>query len=247
MKIGSEIKDVVKARYGEQARQASGCGGGEMCCGSKDIYSPLELQGLPGTVLAASAGCGNPAAIAAIKEGEVILDLGSGGGIDCFLAGRSVGEVGRVLGVDMTPDIVLLAKKNARRLGATNVEFLLAELESLPLEENRVDVIISNCVINLSPDKDTVFQEAFRVLRPGGRLHVSDILLEQELPEAVRRDPEEWSACAAGADLKEVYLERVRRAGFADVAIVEVIPARQEEPAFAGIVSAKIEAKKALH
>ena len=246
MESGIEIKDVVKARYAERARQASSRDTGKICCASTGFYTPRELQTLPETVVAVSAGCGNPAALAAIREGEVVLDLGSGGGIDCFLAGRAVGEVGCVLGVDMTPDMVLLAKKNARRLGASNVEFLLAELESLPLAENRVDVIISNCVINLSPDKDTVFQEAFRVLRPGGRLHVSDILLEQELPEAVRRDPDEWSACVAGPDLKEVYLERVRRAGFAEVTVVGVIPAQQEEPAFPGIVSAKIEAKKAL-
>ena len=247
MESGIEIKDVVKARYAERARQASSPDIQKVCCASTGFYTPRELQALPDTVVAVSAGCGNPAALAAIREGEVVLDLGSGGGIDCFLAGRAVGNVGSVLGVDMTPDMVLLAKKNARRLGVSNVEFLLADLESLPIEENRVDVIISNCVINLSPDKDTVFQEAFRVLRPGGRLHVSDILLAQELPEAVRRDPEAWSACVAGADLKEIYLERVRRAGFAEVNIVEMIPAQQEEPAFAGIVNAKIEAKKALH
>ena len=246
MESNPDIKDVVRERYGQRAKQASSGGTEEMCCSPSAIYAPLELQGLPNAVLAASAGCGNPTALADVKEGEVVLDLGSGGGIDCFLAGKAVGQTGRVLGVDMTPNMVQLAKGNAHRLRASNVEFLLAELEGLPLEENAVDVIISNCVINLSPDKDSVFQEAFRVLRPGGRLHVSDILLERELPEAIQRDPEEWSACIAGAERKELYIERMRRAGFAEITIREAVPIRREEMALVGVVSAKVEANKPL-
>ena len=240
----SGVKRVVRERYAERAKKTSGSGTEEMCCGPSSIYNPVELKGLPSTVLAASAGCGNPIALADVQEGEVVLDLGSGGGIDCFLAGRSVGQAGRVLGVDMTPDMARLAKSNARKLRASNVEFILAELETLPLEDNTVDVVISNCVINLSPDKDSVFQEAYRVLRPGGRLHVSDILLEQELPESIKRDPENWASCIAGADLKYVYLERMRRAGFAEVAIKEASPVHAGEMDRIGILNAKVQAKK---
>ncbi len=247
VEIGSEIKDVVKARYGERARQASGCGTGEVCCGAKDLYPTVQIQGLPGGVLAASAGCGNPTALAGLLEGEIVLDLGSGGGIDCFLASRAVGKAGRVLGVDMTPEMVQLANKNARQLRASNAEFLLAELESLPLGDRTVDVIISNCVINLSPDKDAVFREAFRVLRPGGRLHVSDILLERALPETVMVDPEQWAGCIAGADLKEVYLERMRQAGFVKVVTRDELPVGQaDQPDLAGAISAKLEAERPL-
>ena len=239
-----QVKSIVRERYAETARQADRGAAGKGCCGPSSIYAPLELEGLPNTVLAASAGCGNPTALASIRQGEVVLDLGSGGGIDCFLAARAVGKRGRVLGVDMTLDMVRLAKSNAGRIGASNAEFLLAELESLPLKANAVDIIISNCVINLSPDKDSVFAEGFRVLRPGGRLHVSDIMLEQELPGSVRADPEALVACVAGADLKDIYLERMRRAGFTEITVTEAGSLGIEGASYPGVISAKLEAKK---
>ncbi len=159
--------------------------------------------------MAASTGCGNPTALASLKPGEVVLDLGSGGGIDCFLASRAVGPTGRVLDIDITPEMVELARNNAKRMDVANVRFLLGELEELPLESDSVDVVISNCVLCLSPDKSAVFSEAFRVLKEGGRLYVSDMILTEELPEEVRRDPQQWTACVAGADQPEAYLKRL--------------------------------------
>ena len=173
---------------------------------------------------------------------EVVLDLGSGGGIDCFIASRQTGESGRVLGVDMTLDMVRLANGNARKLGVSNVEFLLGELEHLPLAPASVDVLVSNCVINLSTDKDAVFREAFRVLKPGGRLHVSDIVLDRGLPEEVRRDAEQLVGCIAGADLHDVYLERMRRVGFTGVTTREAVAYRPGD--VTGVVSAKVEATR---
>ncbi len=238
----TDVKGLVRDHYGERARRASAGPTSESCCGPSDIYSPLELQGLPPTVTAASAGCGNPTALAGIREGDVVLDLGSGGGIDCFIASRQTGESGRVLGVDMTLDMVRLANGNARKLGASNVDFVLGELEQLPVAPASVDVLLSNCVINLSTDKDAVFREAFRVLKPGGRLHVSDIVLDRELPEEVRRDAEQLVGCIAGADLHEVYLERMRRAGFTGVTTREAVAYRPGDAT--GVVSAKVEATR---
>jgi SAM-dependent methyltransferase len=238
----TDVKGLVRDRYGERARRASAGPPPETCCGASAIYSPLELQGLPQTVTAASAGCGNPTALAGIQEGETVLDLGSGGGIDCFIASRQTGESGWVLGVDMTPDMVRLAKGNARKLAVSNVDFMLGELEHLPLASGSVDVVLSNCVINLSTDKDAVFREAFRVLKPGGRLHVSDIVLDRDLPDDVRRDAEQLVGCIAGADLEDVYLDRVRRAGFADVSTREAVPYDCGD--LAGVVSAKVEAAR---
>jgi SAM-dependent methyltransferase len=239
---GTDVKGLVREHYGERARRASAGPTLEMCCGPSAIYSPLELQGLPQTVTAASAGCGDPTALAGIVEGEVVLDLGSGGGIDCFIASRQTGESGRILGVDMTLDMVRLAKGNARKLRVSNVDFMLGELEHLPLASGSVDVVLSNCVINLSTDKDAVFREAFRVLKPGGRLHVSDIVLDRDLPDDVRRDAEQLVGCIAGADLQDVYLDRVRRAGFADVSTREAVP--YDCGGLAGVVSAKVEAAR---
>ena len=247
---GARVKGVVREHYAERARKASrevdggGAGSGTACCAPSPIYSPLELMSIPLGAQAASAGCGNPTALAGLKEGEVVLDLGSGGGIDCFLAARAVGKAGLVLGVDMTHEMVGLAKANARKLKAANVDFFLGELESLPFREGTVDVIISNCVINLSPDKDAVFREAFRVLKPGGRLHVSDILAGRELPQSVSENPGEWSACVAGADLIEVFLARMGRAGFAEVAIREAMPLSREDLVASQMVSAKVEGVK---
>jgi ubiquinone/menaquinone biosynthesis C-methylase UbiE len=164
-------------------------------------------------------GCGNPTAIAELQPGEVVLDLGSGGGIDCFLAAKQVGPEGRVIGLDMTTDMIKLARRNARKLGATNVDFRFGEMEEIPLPDESVDVIISNCVINLSPDKDTVFAEAYRVLRPGGRLSVSDIVVDGELPLSIRDSLNAWAGCIAGALDEDDYLQSISGAGFESVTI----------------------------
>jgi SAM-dependent methyltransferase len=171
-------------------------------------------------VTGASLGCGNPLAIADLRPGEVVLDLGSGGGIDCFLAARQVGPQGTVIGLDMTTDMVKLARRNARKIGVTNVEFQWGEMEEMPLPDASVDVVISNCVINLSPDKDAVFAEAFRVLRPGGRLSVADIVIDGSLPRAIRQSMDAWAGCVAGALDEAVYLGKIRAAGFEDVEVL---------------------------
>jgi ubiquinone/menaquinone biosynthesis C-methylase UbiE len=166
-------------------------------------------------------GCGNPVAHAAIHEGDTVLDLGSGAGFDCFLAARKVGKTGRVIGVDMTPEMLARARQNAKKASAPNVEFRLGEIEALPVADNSVELIISNCVINLSPDKARVFREAYRVLKPGGLLMVSDIVLVRELPEAVRSSVEAYASCIAGASLKDAYLDSIRKANFSDVTVLE--------------------------
>jgi arsenite methyltransferase len=178
------------------------------------FYSEEELDGLPDTVTGASLGCGNPLAIAELRPGEVVLDLGSGGGIDCFLAARKVGPEGRVIGLDMTPDMIKLARRNAKQMGVTNVDFRFGEMEEMPLTDGSVDVIISNCVVNLSPDKDAVFREAYRVLRPGGRLSISDIVVDGDLPQFIRSQMSAWAGCIAGALDEAVYLDKIRTAGF---------------------------------
>ena len=184
------------------------------------IYSPAELAALPTGAANASLGCGNPTAIAGLKPGEVVLDLGSGGGIDCFLAAQKVGPTGRVIGLDMTPDMIRLAQRNAKKAGLTNVEFRLGEMEDMPLPDATVDVIISNCVINLSPDKDAVFREAYRVLRPGGRMSISDMVVSHALPAVIRGQLDAWAACIAGALPESDYLGKIRAAGFEDVTVV---------------------------
>ena len=221
-----DIKETVKERYGELARQhgtISCCGSDEKqaCCGPTALYSAEQLTGIPGNIAEASLGCGDPTAIAALKRGEVVLDLGCGGGLDCFLAARRVSKKGRVIGLDMTPDMVQLATENARKMGTTNVEFRLGEMEKMPVDSGSVDVIISNCVINLSLDKDAVFREAFRVLKPGGRLAISDKALLAALPEILQDNPDAWSCCIAGAISKEDYLAKIRAAGFVDVTAEE--------------------------
>jgi SAM-dependent methyltransferase len=188
------------------------------------LYNPDDLAGLPESVITASLGCGNPTAIAALLPGQAVLDLGSGGGIDCFLAARQVGPNGQVIGLDMTPAMLELAERNRQALGADNVRFVRGEIESIPLPDADVDVIISNCVINLSPDKDAVFGEAFRVLRPGGYLAVSDVVALQPLSEAMVRDLAAWSACVAGALDGATYRKKLHAAGFERVEITDVIP-----------------------
>jgi SAM-dependent methyltransferase len=234
-----KIKEAVRQAYGGIASQfvegpagASCCGPSQStsCCGPSEVtventgaaakfYSTEELADLPDTVTAISLGCGNPTAIAELQPGEVVLDLGSGGGIDCFLAAKKVGSEGRVIGLDMTPDMIRLARRNAKKMGATNVEFRYGEMEEMPIPDESVDVIISNCVINLSPDKDAVFGEAYRVLRPGGRMSVSDIVVDGDLPQAIRSRLDSWAGCIAGALDESVYLDKIRAAGFEGVEV----------------------------
>lgn len=191
---------------------------------AETLYNPGELAGLPETVTAASLGCGNPTAIAALRPGQAVLDLGSGGGIDCFLAARQVGPTGRVIGLDMTPAMLELAERNKAALGIGHVRFVRGEIEAIPLPDAEVDVIISNCVINLSPDKGAVFREAYRVLRPGGYLAVSDVVALQPLSEEMARDLAAWSACVGGALDVDAYTRQLRSAGFERVEISDIVP-----------------------
>ncbi len=177
------------------------------------------LEGLPVDVTGLSMGCGDPISIASLKPGETVLDLGSGGGIDCFLAGRQVGDTGKVIGVDMTPDILARANANKAKLGVTNVEFRRGQIEAMPVEDGTVDVVMSNCVINLSPDKASVFGEAFRVLKPGGRVAFSDEVAARPLPAVVRKSMESWAACVAGAISADLYKTKMEQAGFEDVQV----------------------------
>ncbi|MBM3314515.1 arsenite methyltransferase [candidate division WOR-3 bacterium] len=224
----SDIRRTVREGYAQVARESgSCCGPTRGCCGatapeatSRAVgYSEEELAALPeGANL--GLGCGNPVALASLRPGETVLDLGSGAGIDCFLAAQKVGSSGRVIGVDMTPDMVERARANARKSGAANVEFRLGEIEHLPVADSTVDIVISNCVINLSPDKPQVFREAFRVLKPGGRLMVSDIVLDAPLPRRLRDSVAAYVGCISGASLKADYLALISTVGFADVKVV---------------------------
>ncbi|HRY82254.1 MAG TPA: arsenite methyltransferase [Candidatus Moranbacteria bacterium] len=211
-----EVKKIVKDSYTKIAK-GSGCS----CCGAKKEqeriaqeigYSKEDIGKFSEANL--GLGCGNPVAMAEIKEGDVVLDLGSGAGFDCFLAVRRVGEIGKVIGVDMTEEMLKKAKTNAEKYGYKNVEFKLGEIENLPVENNSIDIIISNCVINLSPDKDKVFEESFRVLKTGGKMFVSDIVLLQELPEEIKNNKDLLSGCVAGALLKDNYISKMKKAGF---------------------------------
>ena len=218
-----EIKEKVREGYGKIAKEGSGCcGSGCGCTGdvSRRIgYSEEEIGSVPaGADL--GLGCGNPLTFASLKEGETVLDLGSGAGFDCFLAAKKVGPTGKVFGVDMTPEMLKRARKNAVKGGYRNVEFLAGEIESLPLEDDSVDVVISNCVINLSPDKEQVFKEIHRVLRKGGKFMISDITLTRDLPRELRESVAAYVGCIAGAVSKEEYLEAIRKAGFKDVKVM---------------------------
>jgi SAM-dependent methyltransferase len=240
-KTAEEIKGEVRHAYGQAASRfvetqarASCCepAAKTSCCDPVEaeeveaisaarLYSEGELTDLPGSVTGASMGCGNPTAIASLRPGDVVLDLGSGGGIDCFLAAKQVGPTGKVIGLDMTPEMIQLARRNAKKVGATNVDFRYGEMEEMPLSDASVNVIISNCVINLSPHKDAVFAEAFRVLKPGGRVSVSDIVTNGQLPEAVRGGVMAWAGCVAGALDEEDYLNKMRAAGLTDVTVTQ--------------------------
>jgi ubiquinone/menaquinone biosynthesis C-methylase UbiE len=219
------IKDLVQQKYGHAALEAragrkADCGCSTSCCSTitSDLYDDAQATTIPAEAMLASLGCGNPTALAELRPGEVVLDLGSGGGIDVLLSARRVGPSGKVYGLDMTDEMLTLARENQRKAGLTNVEFLKGEIEHIPLPSNSVDVIISNCVINLSADKDRVLAEAFRVLRPGGRLAVSDIVVRGDsVPEAVRRSMELWIGCIAGALEEGTYREKLTRAGFEGV------------------------------
>jgi len=236
----SDITKVVKERYGKAALQvlsgtASSCCGStsqaSSCCGpvplvpgavdpiTANLYDEQQTSGLPAEAVLASLGCGNPTALATLHPGDVVLDLGSGGGIDVLLSARRVGPTGKAYGLDMTDEMLALARENQRKSGLANVEFLKGQIEEIPLPENSVDVIISNCVINLSADKDRLLAESFRVLKPGGRLAVSDVVVRGEIPPEIRRSVELWVGCISGALDESVYIDTLTRAGFIDVSI----------------------------
>jgi SAM-dependent methyltransferase len=223
-----DVKTIVREKYGEAALRVkagtgSCCGGGSAidCCDpiTSNLYGEDQAGEVPAAALAASLGCGNPTALAELAPGETVLDLGSGGGIDVLLSARRVGPAGKAYGLDMTDEMLALAEENKRRSGLANVEFLKGEIEHIPLPDNSVDVVISNCVINLSGDKDRVLREAFRVLKPGGRLAVSDVVVRGEVPPAIRRSMELWVGCIAGALGDDEYAAKLAAAGFVDIGI----------------------------
>jgi|KBSSwiStaDraftv2_1062776.scaffolds.fasta_scaffold68946_3 SAM-dependent methyltransferase len=225
----TDVQQAVREKYGaiaESVRKSStntGCCGPSSCgCSdpiTSNLYSDAETSGLPADAVTASLGCGNPTALLALEPGQVVLDLGSGGGIDVLLSAKRVGPTGKAYGLDMTDEMLALARDNQRKAGATNVEFLKGTIEAIPLPDNTVDVIISNCVINLSSDKDAVLREAFRVLKPGGRFAVSDVVVRGQVPADVRRSMELWVGCIAGALEDTEYAAKLAAAGFADVEV----------------------------
>ena len=223
-----EVKDYVKKRYGEIAKGNKNCCSSSCCSSNKNIsesigYSKKELNDIPQEAVL-GLGCGNPVALAGLKQGDVVLDLGSGAGIDVFLASKRVGASGKVIGVDMTEAMIKKATSLAKDRGLTNTEFRLGEIEALPIEDNSVDVVISNCVINLCPDKKRAFTEIFRVIKEGGRLMISDLVTKGELPDEVKQSFEAWAGCIAGALEKNNYLKIIREAGFSEIELVKEIP-----------------------
>jgi SAM-dependent methyltransferase len=220
--MSGTIKDAVREKYSQAAVRAGSSCCGEAACASPitaNLYAEAETGGLPEAAVLASLGCGNPTALAELSPGETVLDLGSGGGIDVLLSARRVGPTGRVYGLDMTDEMLALARENQRTAGADNVEFLKGEIEAIPLPDSSVDVIISNCVINLSGDKDRVLREAFRVLKPGGRFAVSDVVTRGEIPQALRRDILLWVGCIAGALEETEYRAKLAAAGFEAIGV----------------------------
>jgi arsenite methyltransferase len=233
-----QIHDVVRERYGAiaETRGASCCAptdaSSDGCCGSDaesgcgpQLYDNALLEGLPVDVTGLSLGCGDPVSIASLRAGETVLDLGSGGGIDCFLAARQVGDSGYVIGVDMTPAMLAKANANKVKMGVENVEFRKGQIEALPVVDNSIDVIMSNCVINLSPDKQAVFSEAYRALKPGGRVSISDIVTEGEFSPELRADAEKWAECVTGAIDVDAYTGIMREVGFVDIKVVNKVDA----------------------
>ena len=226
----TDVKDVVRQKYGAAAERVAQ-GGGNACCGgsaaspeqwdpiTSNLYDQAQAADVSAEAMLASLGCGNPTALAELKPGETVLDLGSGGGIDVLLSAKRVGPTGTAYGLDMTDQMLALAQENKRKSGLSNVHFLKGEIEHIPLPANSVDVIISNCVINLSADKDRVLREAFRVLKPGGRFAVSDVVVRGEMPETIRRNMELWIGCVAGALRDADYIAKLRAVGFEDAAI----------------------------
>jgi arsenite methyltransferase len=225
------VREIVKEKYGNAALRVT-YGDGNPCCGqdrsgldgasdpiTSNLYNAAEEGEVPDTAIKASLGCGNPTALAELKPGEIVLDLGSGGGIDVLLSARRVGPTGKAFGLDMTDEMLALAEENKRKSGFTNVEFLKGEIENIPIPDNSVDVIISNCVINLSGDKDLVLKEAFRVLKPGGRFAVSDVVVRGHVPDAIKKNMELWVGCVAGALSDNEYVAKLAEAGFENVAI----------------------------
>jgi arsenite methyltransferase len=225
---GIDIRQAVQQKYGDIATavRTSGSGSccGPSCCSTDDpitgnLYEKEETSGLPKEAVAASLGCGNPTALIDLRPGETVLDLGSGGGIDVLLSARRVGPTGKVYGLDMTDEMLELARDNQRKAGVANVEFLKGDIQSIPLPANAVDVVISNCVINLAPDKSKVLEEAFRVLKPGGRFAVSDVVVQGKVSDVLRRDMERWVGCISGALAEDEYKQMLAGAGFEDVAV----------------------------
>jgi arsenite methyltransferase len=248
----SNLQQVVKQKYGAAAKQAA-TGGVASCCGSdelsccdpitKDLYNRSQIEGMPEKAVAASLGCGNPTALAQLQPGEAVLDLGSGGGIDVLLSARRVGPTGKAYGLDMTDEMLALARENQQESGLSNVEFLKGEIENIPLPDHSVDVIISNCVINLSGDKDRVLREAFRVLRPGGRFAISDVVVRGEIPAEIRKSMELWVGCVAGALAEYEYRDKLFNAGFESI---EIEPTRvyKAEEARDFLTAAGLDAEK---
>lgn len=240
-----EIKKIVKERYSEIVRNKSGCGCG--CSEKKEIsksigYSDADLEITGDANL--GLGCGNPIALSNIKEGDTVLDLGCGAGMDCFLASKRVGDKGKVIGVDMTEAMIEQAKINAEKMGRKNIEFVLTEIENMPIEDNSIDIVTSNCVINLTPDKSKTFKEAYRVLKPGGRLYLSDIVLLEELSSEQKSDNDLLTGCVAGALLKDDYLNKIKEAGFKVKVLHEDKEISKEQYNGIALESLKIEAIK---
>jgi arsenite methyltransferase len=238
------IHEKVREYYAGKASPESDCLGSS-CCSSSTFYSPELIDKLPEDISSFSLGCGDPVTLAGLQAGETVVDLGSGGGLDCFLAARLVGETGRVTGVDMTPEMLERARAAAVKLGINNVDFRYGFLENLPIEDTSTDVVISNCVINLAPDKPKVLREIFRVLKPGGRVAVSDIVLNGELPVEVQNNQEAWSACISGAIQPSEYADQLRDAGFVDVEVKalsifeEAAPLVAEGMPYSALITAK--------
>lgn len=256
------IHEAVREHYAERIKKSASCCGTDSCCTPESNLYPVDLlTTVPSDVAGTSYGCGDPITLASLKAGQTVLDLGSGAGLDCLLASQKVGAEGHVIGVDMTPEMIERARANAKRVNATNVEFRQGYLEDLPVEPNSVDVVISNCVINLSPDKAKVFAEIFRVLKPGGRLAVSDIVTDGELPEEVRTSLSAWAGCVAGAVEAKEYVAMMEAVGFTDISIKPVyfdketvddalrdmkmdLSAHPKESIYRAVYSAKITAHK---
>ena len=244
----SEVHSAVQQRYGAIAEsRAQSCCSSDCCASNVQLYDAALVSDLPIEVTSLSLGCGDPVTIAGLQPGETVLDLGSGGGIDCFLAAKQVGATGYVIGVDMTPAMLERANAHKQRMGVNNVEFRRGQIEELPVVANSIDVVMSNCVINLSPDKPAVFAEIFRVLKPGGRAAISDIVTEGEFDAALQADLNQWSECVTGAIDASIYTGMMAEAGFTDIVVVDKSEAEdivERKPGMPRIFSARITARK---